>query len=185
MKEKPKNRWYDKDPAILRSVNLLETFPVEMQTIVSEGVIVLAERECDAQELMSSLRSLGPETVLALFKSKNMRRAYDENQTMHKAMNYFFILSEENRRFMADRIHDMLDFVADYLRLCHDYQQTPSTENLSEVIGRYIESGSEEAERLLRSLEEKFRRELQKAPVMTMEILHENDRGFRIQNDRI
>ena len=45
MKDKPRNRWYDKDPSLSRSIDILESFPPEMQAIVAEGVIVLAERE--------------------------------------------------------------------------------------------------------------------------------------------
>src|SRR5690606_18151945 len=103
-------RWYDRQPRLSQAVRLMMLFPDEVKSIISDGIMLLANREFQVSEQMNSFRTLGSEKILGLYKSKNKRREYDQNELLHKAMNYLYILSEKNQDFMAEHILQLVKF---------------------------------------------------------------------------
>jgi hypothetical protein len=168
----------------MKSVELLETFPGEIQAVIAEGIIRLAERECQANEALSNLRSLGPDKVLGIFKSKNRRRGYDKNNPMHQAMNYLFILSDQNRVFIANQVIELVNFIYEYLKICRMYQVSARLEEVSELIRLYLEAGTVEAHQML----EDIRKRLQLLGAAKTEIpgenIAQNVQGLKVQEDR-
>ncbi|HEY9685483.1 MAG TPA: hypothetical protein V6C52_00760 [Coleofasciculaceae cyanobacterium] len=176
-------RWYDKHQTVSKSVKLLETFPEEIQVIISEGIVRLAIRECQANELMDNLRSLGPEKVLGIFKSKNKRRSYDNNSTVHQAMNYLYIMTDENRLFIAGQVIEIVNFIYEYLKECKKFKMSAQLEDVSSITQAYIESGSDEARRLLAGIQQRFTSKVSERSVGNDEFLSEDQKGLKIRED--
>jgi hypothetical protein len=154
------NRWYDRHVNLSLAVKLLLLFPDAVQSIVCEAIMLIADREFDANEKMKSFRTLGRERILGLYKSKNKRRDYDQNELMHRAMNYLFILSEDNREFMADHILKMVQYIEHYFQTCHRAQMNPSPETIADITRTYMENGGKETEQFLHQLREEFYQKL-------------------------
>lgn len=149
-------RWYDRQPTLSQSVRLMILLPDEIKSIVSDGIMVLANREFRAQERLQSYRSLGDEKVMGLYKSKNKRREYDTNETLHKAMNYLYILSEDNQDIMADHILQLVGYIQKYLSTCRVFETDPSLEDVLRITQTYIEEGNAEVEQFLVQLREEL-----------------------------
>lgn len=111
-----KKRWHDQQPTVARSVKLLEVFPPEFQGLLGETITTLAEKHCKARELMANLRSLGPEKVLSIFKSKSKRRSFDQQPAVHQAMSYMFILPDKERLYIAGHIIVLVGQVVEYFK---------------------------------------------------------------------
>ena len=153
MTAKPKKRWYDQNKALSASIPMLETFPIEIQALIADSMIVLAERECRADKLMDELKSLGAEVVLGLYKSKNKRRVYDSNPSMHKAMNYLYILPDANRTFMGEQIRDVIQHVYAYFQTCKAASVEPSLQDVGAITKTFAHGGTVEAQQTV----EKFK----------------------------
>jgi hypothetical protein len=176
-------RWYDKHKTVSKSVKLLETFPEEIQVIISEGIVRLATRECQAGELMDNLRSLGPEKVLGIFKSKNKRRSYDNNSSVHQAMNYLYIMTDENRLLIAGQVIEIVNFIYDYLKECKEFKMSAQLEDVSSITQSYIESGSDEARRMLAGIRQRFTSNVSQRVVGNDEFLSEDKKGMKIREE--
>lgn len=152
----PHKRWYDRQPKLAQAVRFLFLFPDEIKSIIGEAVMLLANREFEVNEQMQTFKTLGPDKVMGLYKSKNRRREYDQNDVLHKAMNYLYILSEPNQDFMADHILSMVQYIQQYLGACQAFQASPTLEHVAEITNRYVEKGSTDVESFLNELREEF-----------------------------
>jgi len=149
-------RWYDRQPKLSRAFKLIIILPDEVRSIISESLMLLANREFDAAERENSFRTVGSEKVMALHKSKNRRREYDQNEQLHKAMNYLYVLSDDNQDFMAEHILKMVEFIQKYFATCHEFKAQPSLEDVATVTNTYVEKGTAEVENFLKQLREEF-----------------------------
>lgn len=153
-------RWYDSRPKMSQAARLMFAFPDEIQTIISEATLFIADREFRENERERSVRSLGREKVLGLHKSKNRRREYDDNPHLHQAMNYLYVLSEDNREFIAEHILKMVRYIQHYLETCQITEIAPRIEEVAEVTRMYVQSGEKEVEIFLKKLREEFLRKM-------------------------
>lgn len=134
-----KKRWYDQQQAVSKSVSLMESFPSEFQIILGESVIELAEEQCHVKAIMTELRSLGPEKVLNIFKSKSKRRTSDAHQEIHQAMNYMYILPDGDRIFIANHIIALVGYFFEYFKLCKEEGVQPSANIARQVSKAYLQ----------------------------------------------
>lgn len=155
-----KDRFYEKDPLVKQAVDAMFLFPPEVQVIIASGFSLIAESDCKAKELMNDSKSLGTEKVLALYKSKQKRRPYDFDPTLHQAMNYLMIMSEENRRFLATKIIEMIGFMQDYLKVCQEYTEAPQSQTIEGITKTYSRQGPTEAKAFINSVKAEFERKL-------------------------
>ncbi|MEB3286234.1 MAG: hypothetical protein VKJ04_01900 [Vampirovibrionales bacterium] len=149
-------RWYEREPMVKQSIELLETFPDEILTIVAEGVNKVAEQEFRAAELMKTYKSLGQEKIISLYKSKNKLRSYDKNAMMHKAVNYFLLISEENRLVMSTKVIELVGVVRDYLHVCKEASEPPVALHVTTIRDSYVEAGLKGARQKLLQIRELF-----------------------------
>lgn len=154
----PKRRWYDQDELIAYFVHTMEAFPNEVQKIIAEGITQLADDQFQANEILESRRTIGREKVLALFKSKQYQRKYDGQPLFHKAMNYFFILNERNRKTIVQKSNEVLNFSVDYFQMCETYEQDPDLKQVSTITHSCLREGGEKAQLFLRGVKEAFQR---------------------------
>ena len=134
-----KKRWYDQQATVSKSISLIETFPQEFQVILGESILSLAEDRCQVKELMAELKSLGPEKVLSLFKSKSKRRSYDSQQELHQAMNYMYVLPDESRIYIATHVIEMANYLYEYFKICKEGGVQPSANIARQVTKGYLE----------------------------------------------
>lgn len=149
-------RWYERQPKLSQAVKLLIILPDEVRTIIGEALMLLANREFEMSKYSEGSRSLGGDKVLGLYKSKNRRREYDQNETLHQAMNYLYILSDENQDFMAVHILKMLDYMQQYFATCREFNTEPSLEDVAALMQQYVIQGSVEVERFLKRLRDEL-----------------------------
>ncbi|MBX2861335.1 MAG: hypothetical protein KTR14_08870 [Vampirovibrio sp.] len=154
-------RFYDRNPDLSSAVETLMCFPPEFQSVLAEGIALVAEKECKANELLQQFKSLGTQKVLALYKSKNKARSYDDNPNVHKVMNYLMVLSEENRQFMAKNILGLFSHVQEYLQTCKTYEQESSLEGVQNVSNTYANQGDKATRQLLSGMKQDFIQKLE------------------------
>lgn len=154
MTDEIQQRWYDQEPTLSQAVNLLESFPMEIQAIIAEGIIDLAEQECQAREMTTSLKSVGTEKILGLHKSKKKRRSSDQHPQVNKAMSYLYLLSPENQKFMAAQIAQVMNYMFDSLE----------TSEVKEVTQSFVAAGNERGNKLLSAIKQRLERSMQNSP---------------------
>lgn len=147
------NRWYDKQPMVKQSVELLAAFPDEVLTIMAEGINSVIEREYRVQELLRSFKSLGQEKILALYKSKQKLRKLDQNPMMHKTVNYLFVVAEENKQQIARHVLELISTVHSYLLLMREAKQSPTLQHILEIRNTYVSHGIEAAKQQVKAIE--------------------------------
>jgi hypothetical protein len=141
----------------------MEQFPEQVLAIVAEGASYLAEKECQASELLRSLRSLGAEKVLALYHSKHKRRNYDQIKPYHQLINYFYVISPENQQLLANRVIELVSYIYEYFQACKTYQNTPRIEEVSTLTRHYTQQGKQEAQQFLSWLNQRFKKNMETA----------------------
>lgn len=104
-------RWYDKYTHIRDLISLTENLPRSMQENIAEGLITSIKRYQSFSNRDSELRSLGTETVLALYKSHKKQRWYDTIPQMHKAMNLMIALPEPALIHLDQRCASLVAFM--------------------------------------------------------------------------
>lgn len=186
-------RFYDRDANVSRAVKLLMLLPFELQSIIADGIALMAEQEFRANELLRELKSLGTDKVLAIYKSKQRKRDYDKNPAMHKAMNYLMVLSDENRIWLSHKIVGLVAHLKEYLQTCRVYSALPTRQAVGTLTNTYTQQGAEEVRRYLKAVEADFIRQglrkatpIQAVSVMELpdEIILEHDIGLRIRTER-
>ncbi len=151
-----RRRWYDQQADLSRCVMLLAAFPPEVQSIIADGMNDLAEREFEVSTLLKSLKSLGPEIVLGIYKSKNKRRQLDQAPHMHKALNCLYMLSAENRQLLAQLTLELVNYIYRYFEACKQYREQSRPEHLVALTRHYVRNGGPEAEQFLADLRKEF-----------------------------
>ncbi|MBX2861129.1 MAG: hypothetical protein KTR14_07835 [Vampirovibrio sp.] len=149
-------RFYDQEPTLSRAVNVMLMFPKEIQQIIVEGMIDLADQEYRASEILNNVRTLGRDKVLALYKSKQKKRDFDNDPMTHKLMNYMMILSDENRILMSNHILELVESVQEYLVTCKNYHENPDAEQIQGLTNTYVADGKEAANQVMSGIKKAF-----------------------------
>jgi len=131
-------RWYDKDKTVAESVNLLKDFPEEFQSILGETLIELADKQCNAKELMANLRALSPDKILAIFKAKSRQRFYDANEQIHDAMNHMYIVPEDDRIAIAKQAIEVTEHFNAYFEICKNEGRKPNPQVVAGLGATYL-----------------------------------------------
>lgn len=153
-------RWYDRQPRLSQSVRVMMLLPDEIKSIVSNGMIHLANMEYQVSEKMHTFRTLGTDKVMGLHMSKNRRREYDQNDLMHKMMNYLYILSESNQDAMANHVLTLMSHIQDYLQSCKVFKAEADMETVAEITTTYVEKGSGDVRQFLEHIKQKLHEQM-------------------------
>jgi len=149
-------RWYDQSPEMSRTVKILEAMPPSVQSIIAQAIVDLANRECKANEILQSYKSLGSEKIMSLHKSQRKLRALDKNPDTFKAMTYLFVLSTENRELIALKVNELVDCIRDYFKHCSENQLSPDEEQINTVRDSYMAAGKDGAMLFLENVKKQF-----------------------------
>lgn len=176
--KKKVQRWYDKDQTVAESVNLLQDFPEEFQSILGETLIELADKQCNARELMANLRALGPDKVLAIFKAKSRQRAYDKNEQIHEAMNHMYIVPEEDRVVIAKQAIEVTEHFNEYLEICKSEGRKPNPKVIQGLGATYLRGELKDLRQCVTELEKTF------LEVPDETTVHNNQQGMKVRLDK-
>lgn len=150
-------RFYEKNPAVHRAIDLLLTFPGDIRSILSRGFCRIAELEFKAHELIKDLKSLGKEKTLALYQSQKKRREYDHDPYLYKAMNYLMILSPEDQYFLSTKLMQLIQITRDFLALCKQHAVPLQLVLVEDLTNAFVNFGAEESKALLNRIESAFK----------------------------
>lgn len=157
-----KNRFYDQDPLLSQAVGLLLVLPGEVQTLTADSISRIAEAEYRTNELIQDAKTLGSDKILALYKSKQKKRDYDQNPAIHRALTYLMLLSNENRRLIAHRIVGLISHLQEYLKSCRMFSILPTFEQMQDVSNAYLKLGPEAATQKIQTFEKDSYRNAQR-----------------------
>lgn len=94
-------RWYDTVPELSQAVRTMEKMPVKHQQLIASVIISYAPMAEVAEKTDQGLKKVGGEKLMGLMKSKNKKRWYDQDPTVHQAFNYLFVMNEKMRYEIA------------------------------------------------------------------------------------
>jgi hypothetical protein len=154
-------RWYDQEPELSALVQTMSHQSSEDQRLYCRMIIQVYTDWREAQYLAGNQLSIGPERHMALHKSKNKRRWYDEDPLIHRAFNYLYILDEETRYYLARQLNRTTQRIKEYRSLCMSYGRNSSTSEIRSLI-QISMSQTEEAtqqylSRIFQKYEDQFR----------------------------
>src|SRR6476619_3957588 len=109
-----KQRWHDQRPEMAKAIHFLSSLPDDLQTILGDTVIAMTDKEFKVNDLLVAFKSLGHEKILGLHQSKKKRRNYDNNPTMHKAINCIYVLPSEQQQWLGNQLLVLMNFVIQY-----------------------------------------------------------------------
>jgi hypothetical protein len=159
-----KNRFYDQDPLVSKAVSLLLMLPGEVQTLTATYLSRIAEAEYRAHEMMQDTKTLGSDKILALYKSKQKKRDFDQNPAIHRALNYLMLLSEQHRQLIAHRLVGLIFHLQEYLKSCRMFSILPTRDQMNDVCNAYLKLGPEEASRMIKMIETESQRDAWRYP---------------------
>ena len=147
-------RWYERQPSLSEAINVLTNLPEPVTTIIGDSIINLADQEFKVMELKDSLRSIGSEKVMGMHKSKQRRRAYDKNPTLHKAINYIYVLPEPKQDKMANHVLNIVKYIKQYDTICKTYSTKTTLDEITVIAQKYVNSGALSTERFLGNMKD-------------------------------
>jgi hypothetical protein len=186
----PRRRWHDNRGELSEAFELLDSIPKEALPLIADAIIARAEKEFRASDLLRSLSSLGSEKVLALYKSKNRMRSYDKDPDLHRIVNNFFVLPDENQMELASQFLGFTDMVIDYLAVCDSFGLEPKEKELESLQRRFVDEGLTSARQYLAEIHGKYHEEIGEPETTGEEMtvsaptnLVVDDTGMKIRNE--
>lgn len=145
-------RWYDKYPNIKKAFDELKYMPTPTQNLF--GQIVMQFYEFHEQKRMSDRQNLsvGADKALALWKTREKRRATDNVPLLYRAMMTLYLMEDPLRSTLAFRIADGLNAVSLYARLCKKKYRVEDDEEKKDLFKTAAESGEAAAKEYLLSI---------------------------------
>ncbi len=144
MSESTNNRrWHDEQGELSTAVELLESIPKEVIPYIAAGLIDRTDREFDASAILTGLKSLGKDRIMALHQSQRKRRSYDQDPNLHRIVNTFMVLPEESQEEVAAQFVDFTAMMVDYMATCDAFGAEPTEDDLSRMRDLYVNEGTE------------------------------------------
>jgi hypothetical protein len=153
---KKQQRWHDKKPELAKVIHFLGSLPNDVQTIIGDCVVKIAEKEYKVSQLMNNLKSLGSDKILGLHQSQKKRRNYDRNPVTHKAVNHVYILSESDQAKMTKQVLNLMDSVFSYFEIHQTFKAPAEKETLQDLANAFAEGGLKQATAYNQALRQKL-----------------------------
>jgi len=142
MSDSGKRRWHDNHNDINHSVENMLLLPGDFQSVVADGINVMAEENHQASD---ALKSVGRDKITQLLKSKKKQRLYDKNASFHKTMNYLTILPEPKRDQLGKNFNDISTTVVNYVEDCKLTEQRPQINEVQQMTHLFVQSKGSKA----------------------------------------
>ncbi len=142
---KKHERWHDKKPELAKAIHFLASLPNDVQTIIGDCVVKVAEKEYKVSQLMNDLKSVGSDKVLGLHQSQKKRRNYDKNPSTQKAVNHIYVLPENDQIKMTKQVLNLMDSVFTYFEIHKTLNAPVEKETLQNMADAFAEGGIKKA----------------------------------------
>jgi hypothetical protein len=139
-------RWYDRHPELAFNIITMEKLQKPFLISLSESMILLTEEHFQIDQ---QLRSLGRHKVLAMYKAKSKQRHQDQTPSFHTALNYMLALDEDKLPEFIQKSQYLLRLTGQYLKICKQYKQDPSLDQLTIINNTFIIHGPDKSKQLL------------------------------------
>lgn len=134
----PKARWYETERDVALSVEMIVGFPTIYKALMGSTLSRLADKHCQASQLLQNPRTLPPEKVLNLFKAKNKARSYDKIESVHHAMNCLYVLPEAERNLVATQVITVVGHLMEYISICQSTNQPVDDVIMQEITDSFV-----------------------------------------------
>lgn len=163
-------RWHDNRGELSLAVDLLSSIPPEIIPYIAAGLTERMNKEFEAGAILSGLKSLGKDRIMALHQSRKKRRAYDQDPNLHQIVNTFMVLPEEVQEPAAAQFVDFTAMMVDYMATCDAFGAEPKQEDLEQMRIHYVEAGPEAVRVYLETLHQSYNQ-----TILAQEVLSEPD----------
>jgi hypothetical protein len=140
-KSENKQRWHDNRGELSVAVELLESIPPEILPYIAAGLSDRMDREFNASAILSGLKSLGKDRVMALHQARKKQRSYDQDPHLHQIVNTFLVLPKESQETVAAQFLDFTALMVDYMATCDAFGVVSKPEDLDKMRQYYVETG--------------------------------------------
>lgn len=134
-------RWHDNRGELSRLVELLDTIPTELRYWIAEALTGKTNKEFNAAEILTSLKSLGKDKIMALHQAGKKRRSYDQDPNLHQIVNTFFVLPEDAQENTAELLLAFTDLMVEYMANCDVFDLEPNPEEMVQMRNLFVEEG--------------------------------------------
>jgi hypothetical protein len=141
-----KGRWYEKDPDVADAFRSIELLPEHYREILAD-VIVQVTNRLKNHNKNQGIISIGSDRVMGLMKAQQKRRKVDSNKLMHKAHTNLFILPDEQRTLMGERIYISVACLNEYFQACDRLNKLPDLREVATLLNEGIDKGLRAAEK--------------------------------------
>lgn len=141
-------RWYEKDPDIAGAFEAIENMPEHYRQIIAQVIVGITQR-LKAQNRGQGLISIGSDRIMGLMKAQQKRRKIDLDKLFHKAHTNLFILPDDQRNFMAERIYISVICLNEYFEICDRQNKIPDLRELASLINEAMDKGLRAAEKFM------------------------------------
>jgi hypothetical protein len=134
-------RWHDNRGELSRLVDLLEAIPPEVRRHVADALTGKTNKEFNAGEVLSSLKSLGKEKIMAMHQAGKKRRNYDQDPNLHQIVNTFFVLPDEVQEGTAMSLLAFTDAIVEYMANCDAFDLEPNAGEMDRMRDLFVADG--------------------------------------------
>lgn len=139
--EQGRRRWHDNRGELSRLVDLLETIPQDVRRHVADALVGKSNKDFNAGELLSSLKSLGKDKIMALHQAGKKRRSYDQDANLHQIVNTFFVLPDDIQEGAAALLLEFTDVLVEYMANCDMFDLEPNEVELDRMRDLFVAEG--------------------------------------------
>jgi len=176
-------RWHDNRGDLSKTVELLESIPQEVRPLIALALTDKANRDFNAAEILSSLKSLGSEKIMMLHQSRKKRRAYDQDADLQKIVTTFFVLPEDAQDSLARDFLAFTELIVEYMANCDSFALEPKEAELVHMRDLFVMSGADAVRAYLAELHQPYYKIINsaEAPEEPKSTLIQGDQGLRIR----
>lgn len=178
-------RWHDNRGDLSKTVELLESIPTEVRPRIASALTDKAEQDFNAAEILSSLKSLGPEKIMMLHQARRKRRAYDQDADLQKIVTTFFVLPEDAQDSLAKDFLAFTELIVEYMANCDSFGVEPKETELVHMRDLFVKSGAEAVRNYLAELHRPYYEIINSGEAIQEEspksTLVQGDQGLRIR----
>lgn len=149
-------RWHDNRGELSLAVELLESIPPAILPYIAAGLTERADKEFNASEILSGLKSIGKERILGLHQSHKKRRNYDQSPELHRIVNTLLVLPEDEQEAVAAQFVDFTSLMVDYMATCDAVGAAPKEEELQTMRQHYVQDGTQGVQTYLNKIHQQY-----------------------------
>lgn len=150
-----RRRWYDNTPSIKAQYDTLTGMPEKLQTLMADALLWIMICQGKVSTKGKPFVSIGTEKVVGLHQSKKKRRSYDQNQSLHDALNSFYLLTPEDQSIVSDSMWELLALIQHYYASCFLAKEAVDFERLSTIAKTCATKGTAKAQEVVTDIIQK------------------------------